>query len=107
MEIRLLLAPAYTRQALETSANDLLELLGRADQLESQPDCYAQFDWDLHSLLTQRAQNPVFRLLLNSFEQLYQGMAARYFSFEQCRQHSRNFYAALQDCIQSVQYCDA
>jgi GntR family negative regulator for fad regulon and positive regulator of fabA len=87
MEIRLLLAPAYTRQALESAASDLLELLERADQLEPDPVCYAQFDWELHSLLTQRADNPVFRLLLNSFENLYQGMSARYFCFDECRQH--------------------
>ena len=107
MEIRLLLAPAYTHQTLETAANDVLELLKRADQLDPEPICYAQFDWELHSLLTQRAENPVFRLLLNSFENLYQGMAARYFSFDECRQHSQNFYAALRDCIQSGQLCDA
>jgi GntR family negative regulator for fad regulon and positive regulator of fabA len=107
MEIRLLLAPAYTRQALETAANELLELLERVNQLEPEPVCYAQFDWVLHSLLTQRAENPVFRLLLNSFENLYQSMAARYFSFDECRQHSRNFYTALRNCIESGQLCDA
>ena len=107
MEIRLLLAPAYTRQALESAASDLLELLKRADQLEPEPVFYTQFDWDLHCLLTQRAENPVFRLLLNSFKNLYQGMAARYFSFPECRQHSRNFYTALRNCIQRGQLCDA
>jgi GntR family negative regulator for fad regulon and positive regulator of fabA len=107
MEIRLLLAPAYTRQALESAANDILELLERADQLEPDPVSYARFDWDLHRLLTQRAENPVFRLLLNSFESLYQGMAERYFSYAACRQHSRSFYAALQRCIESGQLCDA
>ena len=107
MEIRLLLAPAYTRQALETAANELLELLERADQLDPEPVSYAQFDWALHSLLAQRAENPVFRLLLNSFENLYQGMAERYFSFDECRLHSQNFYAALRNCIESSRLCDA
>ena len=107
MEIRLLLAPAYTRQALETAANDILDLLKRGDHLESDPTSFARFDWELHGLLTQRADNPIFRLLLNSFKNLYQGMAERYFSFSACRQHSRNFYTVLRDCIQKGQLCDA
>ena len=107
MEIRLLLAPTYTRQALEAGSNDILALLKRASQLDQDPAAFVQFDWDLHSLLTQRAENPVFRLLLNSFEGLYVSIAQRYFSLVECRQHSYHFYAALRDCIERGNLCDA
>jgi GntR family negative regulator for fad regulon and positive regulator of fabA len=97
LEIRLLLAPAYTRQALTQNATEITALLNQTDQLDETPQAYAQFDWQLHKLLTQGAQNPVFRLLLNSFENLYIFMAEQYFSFEECRHHSRSFYAALRN----------
>jgi len=95
LEIRLLLAPAYTRQALSQNAAEIITLLNRTDQLDGTPRAFAYFDWQLHKLLTQGAQNPVFRLLLNSFENLYIFMAEQYFSFEECRQHSGSFYTAL------------
>jgi len=107
MEIRLLLAPTYTRQALESTAADVLALLDSTGQLDEAPAAFAAFDWQLHRLLTQRAQNPVFCLLLNSFERLYSSMAERYFTFAECRQHSRNFYAALKACIERGKLCDA
>lgn len=103
LEIRLLLAPTYTRQALAQSCTQISELLEKADHLNEAPIVFAQFDWQLHHLLTQLAENPVFRLLLNSFESLYTFMAKRYFSFEECRQNSRAFYAALLTCAED---CD-
>jgi GntR family negative regulator for fad regulon and positive regulator of fabA len=103
LEIRLLLAPTYTRQALAQDDAQISTLLEQAQQLKGNPAAFALFDWQLHYLLTQLAQNPVFRLLLNSFESLYTLMAERYFSFEACRRNSRDFYAALLDCADN---CD-
>jgi len=103
LEIRLLLAPTYTHQALAQSCSQISKLLKQADQLNEDPAVFAHFDWQLHYLLTQLAQNPVFRLLLNSFESLYTLMAERYFSFDECRQNSRDFYTALLSC---TEICD-
>jgi GntR family negative regulator for fad regulon and positive regulator of fabA len=107
MEIRLLLAPAYTRQALASAVDEVKALLDRATELDEDPAAFARFDWELHHLLTKTAENPVFCLLLNSFERLYGSMAERYFSFAKCRQHSRNYYAALRTCIEREDLCDA
>jgi GntR family negative regulator for fad regulon and positive regulator of fabA len=101
LEIRSLLAPTYTYQALAQSSAQISALLEQAGQLNEDPKAFAHFDWQLHYLLTQQAENPVFRLLLNSFESLYTIMAERYFSFEECRQNSRNFYAALLACTEN------
>jgi GntR family negative regulator for fad regulon and positive regulator of fabA len=95
LEVRLLLAPAYTRQALAHASTEISNLLHGADQLDENPTSFAHFDWQLHYQLTQSARNPVFRLLLNSFEHTYGVMAERYFSFTECRQHSRDYYSAL------------
>lgn len=100
LEIRLLLAPAYTRQAFEAAAGDIARLLDESQALADTPSALARFDWKLHSHLTRLAANPVFPLLMNGFEKLYVLVGERYFSFEECRAHSRGFYAALRECAE-------
>ena len=99
LQIRLLLAPAYARQAVENAPAEIDKFLLDAATLDDNPAAFASFDWQLHHMLTQQASNPVFRLLLNSFEQIYILMGENYFSCETCRHHSRSFYTALLDCI--------
>lgn len=95
LEIRVLLAPTYTRQAMEQAAPEITALLGKYADLEESPAAFARADWELHFLLTQRASNPIFRLLLNSFRDLYQVMAEHYFASAESRARSRAYYAEL------------
>ena len=102
LEIRLLLAPTYTRQALEAASPQIINFLKEADSLDGDPEAYALFDWQLHHLLTSYASNPVFQLLLNGFEELYAQMGQTYFSFEECRHGSQIFYQCLRECAEST-----
>ncbi len=95
LEVRVLLAPTYTRQAMERAAPEIAALLAGYADLEESPTAFAAADWDLHFLLTQRATNPIFRLLLNGFQDLYRGMAERYFALPESRKRSRAYYAEL------------
>jgi GntR family negative regulator for fad regulon and positive regulator of fabA len=98
LEVRALLAPTYTRQAIVSAGGEIAARLeGYADLVE-EPRGFAQADWDLHHALTQAAENPIFRLLLNSFHDLYVATGERYFAFTECRRHSRAFYADLLAC---------
>ena len=107
LELRVLLAPEYTRQALAAGPDEIARLLEDYAGLEDDPIAFAHADWDLHALLTQRADNPVFRLLLNSFQTLYIMMAEKYFAYAECRQSSRKFYANLLACARRGSECDA
>jgi GntR family negative regulator for fad regulon and positive regulator of fabA len=102
LEIRLLLAPTYARQALEVASPQIIEFLKGADQLNGDPAAFASFDWQLHHNLTGFARNPIFQLLLNGFEVLYAQMGQTYFSFEVCRSESRKFYHRLRDCAEAT-----
>ena len=95
LEIRVLLAPAYTRQAMEQAAPEIAALLANYADLEDNPAAFARADWELHHLLTLRAANPIFRLLLNSFQNLYQVMGEHYFIPAENRNRSRTYYAEL------------
>jgi GntR family negative regulator for fad regulon and positive regulator of fabA len=107
LDLRVLLAPAYARQALQAAASEIAGLLEGYARLDDNPAAFARSDWDLHMLLTQRAANPVFRLLLNSFQKLYILMGEQYFAFPECRASSRAFYAELLVCARQGADCDA
>jgi len=98
LEIRVLLAPAYTRQAMERASSEIVMLLANYADVEDSPAAFARADWDLHHLLTLRAANPIFCLLLNSFQRLYQVMGEHYFASLKNRNRSRAFYAELLAC---------
>jgi GntR family negative regulator for fad regulon and positive regulator of fabA len=101
LEVRALLAPAYTRQALERAPAEIAALLAEYDGLADDPVAYARADWQLHSQLARRAANPVFPLLLNSFAGLAHQIGERYFARPECRRHSRAFYTALRRLAQA------
>lgn len=101
LEIRLLLAPTYTRQALENASRQIADLLTEAESLDQDAEAFASFDWKLHHTLTEHASNPIFQLLLNGFQEIYSQMGRTYFSFAECRVESRKFYQALLACARS------
>jgi GntR family negative regulator for fad regulon and positive regulator of fabA len=107
LEVRVLLAPTYTRQAMEQAAPEIAALLADYADLEESPAAFASADWKLHFLLTQRATNPIFRLLLNSFQNLYQVMAEHYFASAESRKRSRAFYAELLSCARKGAFLKA
>ena len=101
LEFRILLAPAYARQALESAPVEVAALLETYDRLEDNPSAFALADWELHIRLTQLATNPIFRFLFNSFQKLSIPVGEQYFAFPECRQHSRYFYSELLNCARS------
>jgi GntR family negative regulator for fad regulon and positive regulator of fabA len=95
LEVRISLAPTYTRAAIEREPRHIAELLTDYAKLEDTPQVFAASDWDLHRHLTIDSGNPVFTLILNGFNDLYQSMALIYFSLSQARVRSRVFYRDL------------
>ena len=98
LEIRALLAPTYTRQAMENASQDIANLLAGYADLEETAAAYANADWELQHLLTLRAGNPVFRLLMNSFQNLYHTMGGIYFVSAENRRRSHVYYEELLNC---------
>ena len=107
LEIRILLAPAYTRQAMESSSSEIAALLTKFETIEDTSAEFANADWELHHLLTLRAGNPIFRLLLNSFQSLYHIMGEHYFVSAENRKRSRAYYAELLNCAKKNAYLKA
>lgn len=94
LEVRLHLAPAYTRAAVARDAPALVAFLAGAAALDSPAD-YAHFDWQLHHWLTVHSGNPIYTLILNGFRGFYEDIARRYFAAPPARRLSAAFYAEL------------
>jgi GntR family negative regulator for fad regulon and positive regulator of fabA len=107
LEFRVLVAPAYAREAIEVAAGEVAALLEGYSNLEDDPSAFAKADWDLHIRLTQLTPNPIFRFLFNGFHNLSITIGGQYFAFSECRRHSRRFYLELLNCARSGAAFDA
>lgn len=95
LDVRLHLAPAYTRAAVERNPGSVAGLLAATADLEDAPDALAAFDWRLHHALTVASGNPIYTLILNGFAGFYEQMACRYFARAEARDASFDFYRGL------------
>lgn len=100
LEVRLHLAPAYTRAAVSRVPSEVLAVLEDGATLEDTPEAYARFDWHLHQQLTIYSGNPIYTLILNGFQGFYEDIARHYFSTTHAREVSANFYREL--CLETA-----
>jgi GntR family negative regulator for fad regulon and positive regulator of fabA len=101
LSVRILLAPAYARLAVERAPRCIITLLETSPTQESTPENFSLFDWQLHHQLTICSGNPVFTLILNGFQDLYIEMGKLYFSLPETRSSSMSFYAELLACARA------
>lgn len=102
LAVRLVIAPAYARAAVEHAAARIAALLAAASTLPDEAAAFAAFDWRLHHTLTVASGNPIYTLILNGFAGFYEAMACRYFARPAARASSRAFYAALLAAAQAA-----
>jgi GntR family negative regulator for fad regulon and positive regulator of fabA len=95
LEMWSLLAPAYTQRAFEHEPKSIARLLAGYAGLADKAGLYAQAQWQLHRLLLDICGNPIYGLILNSFNDFYRGMALRYYADAQARIEVRTLWQAL------------
>jgi GntR family negative regulator for fad regulon and positive regulator of fabA len=95
LHTRLLLAPEYTRLAIQFSPAEVIRLLETMQQIPDSSEDFTRVDYELHYRLTILSGNPVFTLIFNGFADLYKAMGLIYFSDSRARDHSRSFYKKL------------
>jgi GntR family transcriptional regulator, negative regulator for fad regulon and positive regulator of fabA len=95
LEVRLAMAPAYTRAAVKHSPADVAAFLEQSTELDESPLSFASFDWRLHKTLAFFSRNPIYSLILNGFSGFYEQMGCLYFRYPPAQAYSRAFYASL------------
>jgi GntR family transcriptional regulator, negative regulator for fad regulon and positive regulator of fabA len=98
LSARVLLAPAYTRQAIERNASQVESCLSNFESVPDDPQAFANYDWSLHRQLSILGENPFFTLFINTLQRLYEILGPRYFALPEARQHSRSWYVNLRTC---------
>lgn len=104
LAVRLLLAPTYTRLAVQRHVDEMVGCFIGYTQIPDDPQTFTDTDWQLHLRLTIASENPVFTLILNGFRELYQVMGLRYFQLPEARAHSRRFYQTLLECAKNSEF---
>ncbi len=95
LEIWALMAPAYTRSAVEHAAKDVAGLLFGYRGLAERPGPYARAQWRLHGTLIEASGNPIYGLILNSFYDFFDRLAITYYSMPGTRAEARMFWEML------------
>ncbi|GIW23624.1 MAG: fatty acid metabolism regulator protein [Candidatus Sericytochromatia bacterium] len=106
LEIRYALAPVYTESCLKINSSVIKEYLkyGLEKQNLNKLKCSSKditnFDWHLHRILCKYSENILFLFLLNSFKEIYFYFGIQYFSLEEARKRSIEFYKKFYKYIQ-------
>jgi GntR family negative regulator for fad regulon and positive regulator of fabA len=101
LELRIVLVPAYVKDAIHLHRARAIAILSDFETITDEAESYATFDWHLQKQLAMLSQNPLYLLLLNSFEDVYLKMAQHYFAHAQHRYTSREYYEKLLEaCFQ-------
>jgi len=95
LELRATLIPSYVKTAVNISPAKVVSLLSNIDLLSDIPNEYAEFDWRLQKKLAGISGNPIYLLILNSFDDFYVEMAKEYFTLAENRNESLVFYQRL------------
>ncbi|MGG0644612.1 GntR family transcriptional regulator [Sporosarcina gallistercoris] len=97
LELRVALTPQYVKKAVTLNHPKVVGLLSQTDELSDTPEAFASYDWKLQKELAGLSENPLFALVLNSFEKAYLKMAIKYFESSFRRSASLSYYKKLMD----------
>jgi GntR family transcriptional regulator, negative regulator for fad regulon and positive regulator of fabA len=101
LQVRLAMAPFYTKAAVENSPREVTAILDSSDRLNDSASLYASYDWKLHKALTICSNNPIYTMILNGFTGFYEHMGLIYFQAAEARAASQNFYKILQQAARN------
>lgn len=101
LEMWALLAPTYTRAAVEGDPSEVLQQIYGYRGLADRPRPYVRAQWRLHRRLVALGGNPVYGLVLNSFADFYVRMATHYYDEPARRADTRDFWNGLRQAAAS------
>ena len=85
----------YTRSAIKTNPDKVIETLTRADDLANTAEAFADYDYRMHHELAFACGNPIYVLTLNGFKGFYARIARHYFADARTRKLALKFFAEL------------
>ena len=96
----------YFRGAVRNNPDKAIEALAKIHHLEDNAEAYAEYDYELHHTLAFSSGNPLYVLILNGFKGLYSRVGRYYFSSEEARAISLDFYKKLEILAKEHRYTE-
>ncbi|GAA0500750.1 hypothetical protein GCM10008986_30120 [Salinibacillus aidingensis] len=107
LELRNAITTKYIKEAVMNHYPKVVAILSEMDTLHDQAEDFALFDWHLQKRVAGLSHNPIYLLMLNSFDHVYVRMATKYFSLDFCRKASFNYYKDLMTAALNGDYQQA
>ncbi|MDF2855420.1 MAG: hypothetical protein K0Q87_1271 [Neobacillus sp.] len=99
LELRISITPTYVKEAVLHHRLKVISLFVPLDDLNDDAKSYAEFDWNLQQSLAKLSPNPIYLLILNSFNEIYSKLAEKYFLESSHRLASRLYYDELLNSV--------
>ncbi|WP_301107383.1 GntR family transcriptional regulator [Sporosarcina sp.] len=97
LEMRIAVTPRYVKKAVQLNYPKVVGLLSESNELEDTPEAYSLYDWKVQKELARLSENPLFSLVLNSFDRAFIKIAEKYFESSFRREASLSYYKKLMD----------
>lgn len=107
LEMRIALTPQYVKKAVMLNHPKVVGILSQMDDLQDSKEAFALYDWKIQKELAKLSENPIFSLILNSFEAAYVKMATKYFDSSCRREASINYYKKMMEVALKGNYQQA
>ncbi len=104
MEIRTDICGIYIRAAIKNGQDAAIAAFAELNELDGSAEAYANFDYKLYHNLAAASGNPIYMLVLNGFKGLYTRLAKFYFTFDEARALSHQYYQDLLSLAESGDY---
>ncbi|NMH68208.1 GntR family transcriptional regulator [Bacillus sp. RO3] len=99
LELRISITSTYFRDALHHHRPKVISLLVHFEDIGNDASSYAEFDWNVQQQVAMLSPNPIYLLILNSFQSIYRKLAEKFFSDPSHRKASRDYYEQLLETI--------
>jgi GntR family negative regulator for fad regulon and positive regulator of fabA len=95
LQLRLLLAPAYTRLAISYSPEEVAKFMQKIEEGIEEPAILANTDFQVQKLMSRLSKNTILALTINNLELLYTKAMTRIYQDAEARKQARGYFRMI------------
>ena len=99
LNIRCVLIPFLARKTVNQNPEVLQSYLENTVSVDLDAEAFMEYDWELQRMMASMSGNPLYRMILNDFNDMYRKMGIEYFKFEKAKEASIEYYGKLLDAV--------
>ena len=99
LNIRCVLIPFLAWKTVTKNPDALQSYLENTVSFDADAETFMEYDWELQRLMASLSGNPLYRMILNDFNDMYRKMGVEYFKFDNAKESSLEYYGKLLDAV--------